>query len=592
MSRLNFKVFFLKNFPSVFLTSGLIFLFGLFLLISVVSPGDGGWILYGREISKGAKLYSDLNFNQQPIFPIISAFVASITDNILYHHLLYLPVLIFFITSLVLISKEVEENFHLRSLLMATIFFVAISFEAYRFDDYHALAQSGVLFAVALTIHKISKDDQRVIKFFFIQGILFGIVLLIRVNEGLVIMAGLLITGLFLSSSIVKFIQGILIFTLAFSLVLITVLLLIGESPFTWFDFTFLRALGNKGGTSVFTYPYRLILNSISSLYDNFNALSPFKKRVIVIYILFFCGLTFITQKAFIKYLYGLLGLIIASYYLHETGRILLQLLIPLFVLILFFSSPLSLLSVIFIKKRICKYVFIVSVYPMALFFLGSLSSAGRFQDLTFPSAALIAIIPIVFNKKIVGKILPDWIKYLFYSVLAILVVEGFYQRNSIPYAWHSYKVPPLLSSEYEIVRQPMVGNVILSNDVAKLVLPVCEIVPQGASLISMPFSFANYFCGIPVWHGYVQSFYDTAGPVLIGQIVNDLKSSPPDYIFYQRQLLNLSIHESLFNGGNPLPHRNIDDLIMSKIKSGDWKIVYRSPLFPPSDWILIRTIK
>jgi hypothetical protein len=120
--------------------------------------------------------------------------------------------------------------------------------------------------------------------------------------------------------------------------------------------------------------------------------------------------------------------------------------------------------------------------------------------------------------------------------------------------------------------------------------MPVCERVRAGKTLLSLPISFANYYCGVPVWHGYVQTFFDTSTRSRIEQLERDLEQAPPDFIFYQRQLELLSLHEKIFAGGRRLPHRDLDELIVRKVRGGEWTIAYRSAAYPPSTWYLIST--
>ena len=47
--------------------------------------------------------------------------------------------------------------------------------------------------------------------------------------------------------------------------------------------------------------------------------------------------------------------------------------------------------------------------------------------------------------------------------------------------------------------------------------------------------------------------------------------------------------HETVFNGGRPLPHRALDRLIMDRIAQGQWAVVGQQD-FEGADWILIRT--
>jgi hypothetical protein len=75
---------------------------------------------------------------------------------------------------------------------------------------------------------------------------------------------------------------------------------------------------------------------------------------------------------------------------------------------------------------------------------------------------------------------------------------------------------------------------------------------------------------------------------------MDELKTSPPKWILYQRQLYTLGLHETIFNRGQPLAHRQLDEFIEQKLADGSWQAVYTSDFGnrPPWDnhWILIRT--
>ena len=51
-----------------------------------------------------------------------------------------------------------------------------------------------------------------------------------------------------------------------------------------------------------------------------------------------------------------------------------------------------------------------------------------------------------------------------------------------------------------------------------------------------------------------------------------------------------LAIHEEIFHGGQRLPHRDLDELIMRKIDQGEWLVADRREYLEDSDWILLRT--
>ena len=103
------------------------------------------------------------------------------------------------------------------------------------------------------------------------------------------------------------------------------------------------------------------------------------------------------------------------------------------------------------------------------------------------------------------------------------------------------------------------------------------------------PYLFGNYFCAIPPWHGYAQTFFDTSTQATISRLMDELQTSPPLWILYQRQLTFLAIHEEVFHGGQRLPHRDLDELIMRKIDAGEWLVAERRQYLEDSDWILLQ---
>ena len=81
-----------------------------------------------------------------------------------------------------------------------------------------------------------------------------------------------------------------------------------------------------------------------------------------------------------------------------------------------------------------------------------------------------------------------------------------------------------------------------------------------------MPFSFVNYYCDVPVWQGFVQTFFDTTTERTIKNLIHLLSTNPPEFILYQRQLEVLSLHEKAFNDSLPIPHRDLDNFILNNI--------------------------
>jgi hypothetical protein len=172
--------------------------------------------------------------------------------------------------------------------------------------------------------------------------------------------------------------------------------------------------------------------------------------------------------------------------------------------------------------------------------------------------------------------------------LILALAVNAIYLKFIRPYQWHSYYSSPFFIG-YDVELDANGNLNLIQSELSRLFRPVCDEV-QKDELLSIPYSYANYYCQIPLWRGNVQSFFDTSSPVKIYEIIDALKKSPPKYIFYQRQILNLTSHEDIFNRGKPLPQRELDNLLMSKLKTNEWNVVYKSSLYPPSEWLLIKT--
>jgi hypothetical protein len=238
-------------------------------------------------------------------------------------------------------------------------------------------------------------------------------------------------------------------------------------------------------------------------------------------------------------------------------------------------------------ERKFYQTTNLIIFFPFFLFVFSSLSSGGYFFGLYFDFSISLLVLLIIFQNIWNGS------KFLLLSYLIALGVSGFLFKFSNPYSWHTYKTPSLFSDNLIYQNNNNLGPHLLSKDLYEHISPVCKIVGfNNGTIVSLPFSFANYYCGIPIWNGYVQTFFDTSTATKINRLISDLNQNPPDFIFYQRQLDNLKVHEQVFYAGKPLPHRALDELIMTNIKSGKWAVSYRSNFAPPSDWILITTKK
>jgi hypothetical protein len=87
-----------------------------------------------------------------------------------------------------------------------------------------------------------------------------------------------------------------------------------------------------------------------------------------------------------------------------------------------------------------------------------------------------------------------------------------------------------------------------------------------------------------------VQTFFDISARSAVETMVDELRTNPPQWIVYQRQLGSLAFHERTFDHGRPLPQRDLDSLIMQRMAAGQWQLVDWKPSPAGEGWYIIRT--
>ena len=236
------------------------------------------------------------------------------------------------------------------------------------------------------------------------------------------------------------------------------------------------------------------------------------------------------------------------------------------------------------------KISMVFLMFPLAMLAAGSLSTGGTFFSLYEPIGFFVLLLPLLFSHKLA---LPLRVAYC--AVVGMAALSGVFQKIQDPASWLMFNTPPLFSDR-KWVENRAYGPMFLSGRLSVFFGQVCSIIgkgPQPPTLLSIPFSFANYYCAIPPWQNYVQTWYDTASPAVIERMELQLNTSPPEWVLYQRQLAVLRLHEKAFNSGKPLSQRFLDRLIMSRIRSGRWRLALYAHFGTPglrSDWYLIRT--
>jgi hypothetical protein len=437
---------------------------------------------------------------------------------------------------------------------------------------------------------RYADGELRADRFALLQGALAAAAFLTRVNEGLAIAAAVAV--LVLSLHRLSKLTGrlLLLAVLGAAVVFALVLLLIGETPVTWYHQTLVAASQAKGGGALLAAPWRAFLHAGSVL------LRP-QSLILAIALGLACFAVFRGRAASSRDPYLLGGAagfcIFAALELCNPP----DPLIPLTAIALVLSATGFLISAIRWLASVAQRqdgresaaLGLVS-YPFFMFATGALSNGGYIYALYFPVALAFVVGALILRRPMSGE-RGRALQVACYSFLGLIAVFGFLYRARDPFSWLTYHVNPFFI-DYRLENDRRRGPHVITGELRGLIVPVCEHVGPGKSLLSLPYSFANYYCGIPVWHGFVQTFFDTSTKTRIEQLERQLESAPPDFIFYQRQLPILRMHEEIFAGGGRLPQRDLDELIVRKVRSGEWTIVYRSAAYPPSTWYLISTRK
>jgi hypothetical protein len=234
----------------------------------------------------------------------------------------------------------------------------------------------------------------------------------------------------------------------------------------------------------------------------------------------------------------------------------------------------------------------ILLLIPLGQLASGSMSSGANNLGLFAPVGVMIVLLSICSPIRFKA----EWPRTCLLVVAAFLMLCAVYVKFVIPFSWHAYREPPMFEGR-TWYHHPDYGPMIIDSEMLKFIQPVCDQIGPSNSqseLLSLPFPFANYFCSVPPWHGYVQTFFDTSSKETSLGLMDELRTSPPQWILYQRQLYTLSLHETIFNNGQPLAQRYLDQLIEQKLADGSWHAVYTSDFGNRSPWdnhwILIRT--
>ena len=564
------------------------------MILNIHPIGDGLWFWYAVDFRAGKHLYSDTHLPLQPLFVILTAAGQRLFgDGWLASKVLAVLQLVVFVVLLMRIAARGTWKDWQKALLVCAVFHLALVASYFRFDDYHVTGYCFELLCVLvlLRLPAASVSSGQAIRCALLLGIFCGLSISNRLNDG-----GMLLAGCFVCLLVIlprARIASVTTLCGVAALVLAGVISLTGDSFRSWASDSIVRAASIKGGggsvvTSVFLFPFTMIR-------------------------------TFISDRTEVASLLLLLSIIAVCVWATSRDRLgerrVRQPLVWLVVILLlpgfaylarreqpnqafgFVGAPMLYGLTLWAIWRLIQHwrghavdgwqiEYVLLAIPALQVVSGSVTS-GRSVLENYPALAVaLLLLPILFAREFTRS----WYKVAFLAFCGTIFIAGLVGKASRPYYWHHFQDRSFFKDRVWY-NNPERGPMYIDREQLRLMSSFCDTIHQNPSpeLLSLPYPYPNYFCGVHPWHGFVQTWYDTSGKERIDELVAQLTQSPPQFIAYQRGLDTMSSHEVAFMNGRKLPHRALDELIVRRVTQGQWRIVHRQ-IFEGADWMLIQT--
>jgi hypothetical protein len=576
-------------------------LFGLALIANIQSAGDGGWFWYATFFRNGKRLYSDMHLALQPFFVLeTTAFLALLGKGWMVSKIPALLHLVAYCFGLLLLARHSRLSDREKALIQGCAFFVSITFEAYRFDDYHVLADCfGLYSIIVLLLLQKSVKAERSLGLVALLGVFTGLALTTRLNDGAALAVSVAL-GIFCLAPSKKMLLIVIFGLVSIATVALTVNLT-GDSFRDYATYSIFKAAGSKGGAStVLLYPLLLPWDAVRTLSVHwYVALNLYGFGVAIAWSLLSRWSGGAGQHRRLVRVIVLLAVVLLPLRIHSMYRGLFHggFIYGIAAIAILVSYVLG--AVIF--TRFVRWVFsrgaewnhaeILLLLPLGQLASSSMSSGGHLTGLYQPLAVMLLLLPFSSPIRVERRATRSFLL----AIVFLLTCSCAVYKIVIPYRWHSYVAKPMFVGR-QWYRHPVYGPMILDATQLEVFSLICSQLGSDAhvELLSLPFPYANYFCSIPPWQGYVQTFFDTSSKETIFGLMQQLEQTPPEWVLYQRQLDNLKMHEDIYASGKPLPHRYLDQMIEEELDSGRWEKAYTSDYEARPDsrneWILMRT--
>jgi hypothetical protein len=580
-------------------------LFGLAMIVNTQLAGEAWWFWYATFFHGGAKLYADLHLALQPLYVLqTNAWMQLFGIKCLVNEIPSVIQVFLFCLAIFLILRESDWPDWQKAIVLASAFLICLECTAYRFDDYHLTADTFVFYSLVLLLRMGRADSKwQQSRIAAGLGILSGLTITTRLNDGVALLVAAGICLVFLARS--RKLPVASLFVVAAALTVVFVVKLTGDSLSDYVSNSVIRAAGAKGGTdNILTAPFRIFHNALFMFHG---------RRWIFLWIVAMVAAGALVQRYWkngVKYILLIqLGMAVIAFALaspeHRNQLIsgaFISFMAVFLLVVNYLLLPLVTARLLFSRVRNDKPEWdsreILVLVPLAELASASASTAATTANgfLFSQIAMLLLLVPVIqpFRRH------ASWANASLLMIMTLMGLSAMTGKIHDPYSWQLFHSNPMFESR-QWYQHPVYGPMYIDRDMLHFIEPVCRQIKQENSrpeLLSMPFSYPSYFCNIPPWHGYVQTFFDTSSRATINHLMKELDAAPPQWIVYQRQLLILSNHERVLNYGRPLAHRDLDEMIMRKIDTGQWQIVGKSNylfddkrLYSNGDgWLIIRT--
>jgi hypothetical protein len=569
---------------------------GFAMIINTQMAGEATWFLYATLFHHGAKLYADLHLALQPLLILemdvwmklfgIKCLVTQIPSLL---HLLVLCVGIF------LLLRESDWPDWQKAIVLASAFVLWVAGPSYRFDDYHVTTESFILYSLVMLL-LLAKTDSARRQFVLAaaMGVLCGFTITSRINDGAALLVATSVCLLILARKRKLIVSSLFVATSALTAIL--VVKSTGDSFSDYLSDTLFRAVGSKGGSgSLLAAPFRLFGNALEMRHGG---------MWIFVYGLAIVAVGVLVQhywKKSIGYIFLMQLLAAATTFAvlsHQRreqllGGLLIQFTVPLTIVAIYLLAPVVAVRYSMWKlgsgKRKWDAREILVLLPLAESASNSASGAATpLSGYYAQFVMLLLLIPVIqpFRKQV------GWANASFLTILAFVGLSGTAVKIRTPYEWNSSLSSPMFVNR-RWYRHPVYGPMYVQSNQLQLIRSICADIGgenSEAELLSLPFSYPNYFCDTPPWHGYVHTFFDTTLRSTMNQLMKDLQTGPPKWIVYQRQLGSIAPLEKLFNHGQRSAQRDLDEMIMEKTATRQWQLVDKKVQDADSTWYVIRT--